>query len=81
MLPRAPIDTAKPGVHRSGGIGGDVTGGSGDESLSCRNRTTSAPPTPLYPWLVSVRTSRYLLGPVGVHWVVVPSSGNVFASP
>ena len=31
--------------------------------------------------MVRVRTSRYLLGAVGVHSVVVPSSGNVFVAP
>ena len=37
------------------------------------------------PWFVSVRTSRYVLGAVGVHSVVVPSevpsSGNVGVPP
>ena len=33
------------------------------------------------PWFVSVRTSRYVLGEVGVHSVVVPLSGNVGVPP
>eukprot|EP00964_Phaeocystis_antarctica_P045499 scaffold26193_cov60-Phaeocystis_antarctica.AAC.1 len=41
----------------------------------------STPPLEVYPWFVSVRTSRYLLGAVGVHSVVVLSSGNVFVPP
>ena len=39
------------------------------------------PPRRVGPWFVSVRTLRYLLGAVGVHSVVVPSSGNVFVWP
>jgi len=46
-------------------------------SLSCRKRTIILPPFNVSPKLVSVRTSRYLLGTVGVHVVVVPSSRNV----
>ena len=63
--------------------GGGVAGGEGGvESLSCRNCTWRIPPCPVYPWLVSVRTSRYLLGLVGIHLVVVlPSSGNLFGPP
>ena len=41
----------------------------------------STPPQRVSPWFVCVRTSKYLLGAVGVHSVVVPSLGNVFVPP
>ena len=76
------------GGDGDGGLGGgglgDGGGGEGDggtANLSCRKRTVTLPPHPVSPWFVCVRTSRYLLGAVGVHSVVVPSSGNVFVLP
>ena len=65
------------------GGGGEGDGGEGDgggsENFSWRNFTVRRPP--LNPWFVSVRTLRYLLGAVGVHSVVVWSSGNVLVPP
>ena len=48
--------------------------------MSWRKRTVSLPPLAVLPWFVRVRTSRYLLGALGVHSVVVPSSVNVFVA-
>ena len=42
------------------------------ENLSWRYRTKRRPPLCVSPWLLYVRTLRYLLGPVGVHSVVMP---------
>ena len=69
------------GGDDGGGEGGDGGGGGGSENFSCKYFTVSTPPLEVYPWFVSVRTLRYLLGAVGVHSVVVPSSGNVGVTP
>ena len=71
------------------GSGSEGEGGAGEgeskfghtANLSWRKRTVSLPPASVFPWFVRVRTSRYLLGRVGVHSVVVPSSGNVGVPP
>ena len=57
------------------------TFGATANNFSCRNCTVSLPPESVDPWFVSVRTRRYLLGALGVHSVVVPSSLKVFVCP
>ena len=62
-------------------IDGEASQFSHTANLSWRKRTVIRPPPRVSPWFVRVRTSRYLLGAVGTHSVVVPSSGNVGVPP